>query len=175
MIGRVSAVPWSNVITAVSSVTAALGAVALTGRYNDRARRKEQRQADYARLVQAAWDLLDYHRQVVEMATRSTIDDARAQEVKSRTAVLLGELHRAVAVAEMAGSRAAREGAKRLSQKSRQGVSNALVNDGADNWFVFGMPEIGVEFEKEIQSFIDVARSEITPRPFSPFTQSPPP
>lgn len=63
MIGYMSAVPWSNVITGVAFVTAALGAVALTSSSNEKSKRRDQRRSDYARLIQAAGDVADYRRQ----------------------------------------------------------------------------------------------------------------
>lgn len=68
-------------ITAVAAVTAALGTVALTGRYDDRINRMDQRRADYAKLVQAAGDILDHHRLVLRTEL-SALDDPTVAELR---------------------------------------------------------------------------------------------
>jgi phosphoserine phosphatase len=162
------------VITAVATVTAALGAVALTGHYNDRTNRRDQRRADYAKLVQAAGDVLDHYRQVLRTEL-STLDDPTVAELNRRTDALLGELHRAAAVVEMAGSRTAQSHAKRIYEMAQGAVAahRERGRGGLESTVISGAGDLA--FEKEIGAFIDAMRHEIMPRRRNPFLPAPPP
>jgi len=170
----VSSVPWSNVITAVATVTAALGAVALTGRYNDTINRRDQRRADYAKLVQAAGDILDHHRLVLRTEL-SALDDSTVAELNRRTDTLLGELHRAAAAVEMAGSRTARSHAKRIYEMAQGAVGThwGRGQGSLESTVIRGAGDLA--FENEIGAFIDAMRHEIMPRRRPRFLPAPPP
>jgi hypothetical protein len=174
MITFVNGFPWSNVVTAVATIIAALGAVALTGRYNDRINRRDQRRADYAKLVQAAGDILDHHRQVLGTEL-SALDDPTVAELNRRTDTLLGELHRAAAVVEMAGSGTARSHAERIYQMAQGAVAAHWDRDQGrlESTVIRGAGDMA--FEKEIGAFIDAMRHEIMPRRWHPFLPAPPP
>jgi hypothetical protein len=160
----VSGVPWSNVITAAT----ALGVVGLTGLYNDRARRIDQRRTAYASLVQAAGDLLDHHR-------KSPPDDETAgREFNHRIGDLLGELHRAVAVVELAGSAKAAGRAKLVYEKAQGKVSARWTpDDDRGSWIMTLFGAGDVAFEKEIEAFTDAVRPELNRRWPSGFSALP--
>lgn len=153
---------WSSIITGAT----ALGAVFLTGRLGDRTARRALRRADYASLIEAAGAVLDNHQQMRDKPP-ATIDDTQAAEFNRRTDALQGELRRAVAVVQMAGSSAARAAAARIHVAGRGQVASHLMADergGIPRWVMIVGGAGNITFEKEIDAFIDTVRPELVAR-----------
>lgn len=86
MIVRVTAFPWSQLITALAT----LSAVALTWLLGTRSRSRDQRLATYARLIEAAGDVLDTHRQM--LPPPAAMNEAAAADFNRRIDAALSEM-----------------------------------------------------------------------------------
>jgi len=155
------AFPWDVLITAVSTLGAALRAADLTARINrkDRAAEAERKDAtDRAARQEAA-----YKSAVASAAEMQhnygqrwgKFDDLTAAEqlsIRSRGALVSGELLRAIAEVELIGSKDARESAENLRRAALQ-VEDALEYGAGDE------PEEPLEdLQAAIGAFIDAAR-----------------
>ena len=121
---------WTTLITAVATVTAALGAVWIKGHYDDRtqvrqaqesrsaARQDQQRQA-YGDLVKTARLALRNFRQLLLAYATDTPDIPAVKEAFNQTAALAADMNQAAAVAELVGSPSGRRHAKAIYDKAR--------------------------------------------------------
>jgi hypothetical protein len=168
---RVSSFPWSNLITAASTLGAGLGTVGLKGRLDrkdraaaaerDEASARAQRQsAAYNALVASATEMLHNVRQRLDNEYRKNVSPERnavspEQEVylSGRGEAAAAELFRAVADVELAGSEDAGKSAANL-RKAALDASGALEYGSTDE-----AEEALDDFEKAIGAFIDVVRA----------------
>lgn len=160
MIIPVTGFPWSQLITA----TATLSAVGLTGMFTSRGKRRDQRLAAYAQLIQAAGDVLETHRQ--NLPPPEPIGEFSGADFNRRIDAALSEVRRAVAIVELTGSAHARKAAKGL-QVAAQGQAGTRVtrytdHTGKEGW-AFDVQGAGdVFFEEQIDAFIELTRRELS-------------
>jgi hypothetical protein len=160
MIIPVTGFPWSQLITAAAT----LSAVGLTGMIASRGKRRGQRLAAYAQLIQATGDLLDTHRQ--NLPPPEPIDEFSGAEFNRRIDAALREVRRSVAVVELTGSVRARHAAKglRVAAQGQAGTRVTRYTDhaGKEGW-AFEVQGAGdVFFEEQIDAFIELTRRELS-------------
>ncbi len=157
-----SGFPWDNLITAASTLTAGLGAVGLKSRSDrkdreaeaqreDAAARAERQRVAYQAVVANATEVLRNYRQV---SGEIKILTSAYAAIRARTDKLTGDLHQALAEAELAGSDEARVSAGNL--RRAETVAGAAV---ASNANPAATRAALAEFETAIGAFIDVVRS----------------
>lgn len=155
------AFPWDVLITAVSTLGAALGAADLTARINRKDRAAEaQRQGASDRAAQQAAAYKATVASAAEMQHNygqrwGKFDDLSAAEqlsIRSRGAAVSGELLRAIADVELTGSKDAREGAENLRRAALE--VDAALEYGADD----DAEEPLENFQTAIGAFVDIVR-----------------
>ena len=164
-----SAFPWDNLITGASTLAAALGSVELKGRSDRKARaieveqedasaRAERQSAAYGALVVSATEMLRIYRRRHEFGYWTTVPPGQEADLHARGDVTSGDLFRAAAGVELAGSEDARKSAVKLRR--------AAID--ADDALTYGsqIDAIGPldDFEATVGAFIDEVRSQnLTP------------
>jgi hypothetical protein len=160
----VSAFPWDNLIIATATLGAALGSAALKSHLDrkdraaqatrdDASARADRQSAAYRTLVATATEVVHNYRQRQEQ--RDTHEASAEQEVylRGRGETVSGELFRAVADVQLAGSEDARKSAAELGRAAVQ-VGDALEYGNEDE--SRGALE---DFEAAIGAFIDAVRA----------------
>ena len=127
---RMSPIVWTTLITAVATVTAALGAVWIKGHFDDRAQARQaeqartaaqsdQRRQAYGELVTTARLALRNFRQLGLAYAAKTPDIPAVNEAFSQAASLAADMNKAAALAELVGSPSGRKHARAIYDKAK--------------------------------------------------------
>jgi hypothetical protein len=125
-----SPIVWTTLITAVATVTAALGAVWIKGHYDDRGQARQAMQARmaaqddqcrqaYAELVKTARLALRNFRQLELAYAANTPDIPAVQEAFSQASSMAAAMNQAAALAELVGSPRGRQHARDIYDRAR--------------------------------------------------------
>lgn len=159
--------PWSVLIAAAATVTAALGAVRYTARQTARDRVTDVRREAYAALVTAANAAADFYN-ARPSALRLMYDRTVIVELNRRTDDLAAAVNQAAAVVQIVGSAAAAKCAARVAVTANDSVtghleSNWLRSAVSDRQEDFPASIADIFFRDAINKFIFTARAELTP------------
>jgi hypothetical protein len=125
-----STIVWTTLITAVATVTAALGAVWIKGHYDDRtqvrqaqeslsAAQTDRRRQAYGELVMAARLALRNFRQLTFAYAVGTPDVSAVKDALSQTDSLTANVYQAAALTEIIASADGRRRARSIHDKTR--------------------------------------------------------
>jgi hypothetical protein len=125
-----TAIVWTTLITAVATVSAALGAVWIKGYYDDRAQarqaeenrtiaREDQERQAYGELLKTARLALRNFRQLHVAYLADAPNIPAVEEAFSQTASLAADMNQAAALAELVGSPSGRQHARAIYDKAR--------------------------------------------------------
>ena len=156
--------PWPELITALTSLTAAFGVVILSGRREERNQLGAVRRAAYAALVTAVNAAIDYHDQRPGLLPPD-YDAARGAEVNARTVQLLTEVNQALALVQIAGSPRTADYTITLGNAAHGSVNSLLMlrppGPGEAQWQYLATGA-GVEYLRSaLSQFIDIVRGEL--------------
>jgi hypothetical protein len=165
----VTAFPWSNLITAVGTLGAALGAVGLKNRSDrkdraaqadreDDSARAERLRLAYADLVTTATEMLRHLEQGLNMISEVTQRHPAYQEHAKRGEQIGGQLARAITTAQLLGSSEARQAARAV-HVAAGAASKAVVQENLDR---AAAEAANLGLFHAIDAFIDAVRPETT-------------
>jgi hypothetical protein len=177
---------WITIlITAGAPTVTALGVVGLGARYSIRRDERHARQGAYAGLVTAASTVLRDHRQLGIAYALNRSGDPDMAPFTARVDSDAADLGRAVAVAQLVGSDAAREHAKAIFERAR--ASGEIYSRRSLDLLHAGpraersLPKFDIaeaesahdKLEAAIEAFIDAVRPDSSPVPPPPSTSAP--